>query len=96
MVPRLEVIDELEHRRLVGRRVEVADEVVLRAHEHRAGIDAERDRLAGALNRRRPRCESDTGRDPADRTAPTVIAFHADELNMTSAVVRETEDALGA
>ena len=92
VVLRLEVIDELDHRRLVGGRVEVADQVVLRAHQHRPGIDAEGDRLAVALDRRGGDAEAVPAAVRRVELAD-VIAFHADELNITTVVVLEAVDA---
>ena len=49
VIASLEVIDELRHSWLVGGGIEVADEMVLRPHQHRSRINAKRYRLAVTL-----------------------------------------------
>jgi len=93
--PRLQVLDKLNDVRLVGRRVEVADQVTLPRHAHAAGIDPVRDRLAVALK---------TGRRDAEAVSAAVRRIELIQVDRLPrrraehdhrAIVQLAKDALG-
>ena len=93
--PRLQMIDELDDGRLVGGGVEVADQVALRRHPHRAGVDAKGDRLAGALKAGGGDAEAILAAVRRIELRTVSTACQGDELKQHHRVVEVAKHALG-